>query len=251
MAILCELEDRPHGMHHLDSERPLGRFWRRNLWRSCVAAIAIALSACAGSNPTCKVPTATELEIETSDRVNLDTEGQALPTILRLYQLKNLSALQSASFDDLLERPAEILGEAVLQTDELTIYPGQIIVRRFEREEKADFMVGIAIVRNPVGTAWRTIQEFPIPGDPCAEHEDQEWQPTVADLRIRMFMDEYRLESVNNYGDLALRSCPRGTVCTPGAAPDELPEELRHRRLRTFDEDESRPTPTVGGGSAQ
>jgi hypothetical protein len=61
-----------------------------------------------------------------------------------------------------------------------------------------------------------------------------------------MFLDEYRIESVNNYTELPMRSCPKGTVCKPGAAPDELPEELRHRRLRTFEEDESRPTPTTG-----
>jgi type VI secretion system protein VasD len=217
--------------------------------RCGVLALLAGLSAaCASLPPTCRVPTSVELELETSDRVNIDSEGRALPTILRLYQLRNLSSAQSASFDDMLDRPKEILGDAVVEEDELTIYPGQIVVRRFERNEKADFLVGVAIVRNPVGTAWRTIQEFPIPGDPCAEHEDPEYQPTVADLRVRMFLDEYRIESTNNYGMLQLRSCPRGTVCKPGAAPDELPEGLRHRRLRTFEEDETRPTPTVGSG---
>lgn len=216
-----------------------------------LAFLGATLVACAGTPPTCKVPSAVELELETSDRINIDQGGEALPTIIRMYQLKNLSAVQSASFDDLLDRPKETLGEAVVQEDEVTIYPGQIVVRRFEREEKADFLVGVAIVRNPVGTAWRTIQEFPIPGDPCQEQDDPEAAPTVMDLRIRFFLDEYRIESVNNYAGLPMRSCPKGTVCKPGQAPDELPEELRHRRLRTFEEDESRPTPTTGRGRAE
>lgn len=228
----------------------------RGLTRVCGYALAavfvgVTLVACAGTIPTCKVPSAVELEIETSDRVNIDQGGEALPTIIRMYQLKNLSAVQSASFDDMLDRPKETLGDAIVHEDEVTIYPGQIVVRRFEREEKADFLVGIAIVRNPVGTAWRTIQEYPIPGDPCQEQDDPEAAPALTDLRIRFFLNEYRIESVNNYAGLPMRSCPKGTVCRPGQAPDELPEELRHRRLRTFEEDESRPTPTTGRGSAE
>lgn len=212
-----------------------------------LALLVASLGACASVIPTCVVPSSVELEIETSDRVNIDQSGDALPTIIRLYQLKNLSSVQSATFDDMLDRPKETLGDAIVHEDELTIYPGQIVVRRFEREPKADFLIGVAIVRNPVGTAWRTLQEYPIPGDPCKEQDDPEAAPLVApDLRIRMFLNEYRIESVNNYAGLPMRSCPKGTVCKPGQAPDELPEELRHRRLRTFEEDESRPSPTTG-----
>ncbi|HKP60900.1 MAG TPA: type VI secretion system lipoprotein TssJ [Polyangiales bacterium] len=227
------------------------RFRSGRFWLQIVQLIALALvaSACGATiAPTCRVPTATELELETSDRVNIDQGGEALPTIIRVYQLKNLSALQQASFDDMLDRPKETLGDAVVHEDEVTIYPGQILVRRFEREPKADFIVGVAIVRNPVGSAWRTLQEFPIPGDPCEEQQDPEAAPTLGDLRVRMFMDEYRIESTNNWAGLPLRSCPKGVACKPGAAPDELPEELRHRRLRSFEEDESRPTPTSNRG---
>jgi type VI secretion system protein VasD len=227
----------------------IGRFQGLQLLQ--LAMLAALTSACGASiPPTCRVPTATELELETSDRVNVDQSGAALPTIVRVYQLKNLSALQSASFDDMLDRPKETLGEAIVHEDEVTIYPGQILVRRFDREPKADFIVGVAIVRNPVGTAWRTMQEYPIPGDPCEEQDDPEAAPALPDLRVRMFMDEYRIESTNNWAGLPLRSCPKGVACKPGAAPDELPEELKHRRLRTFEEDESRPTPTSNQGGS-
>jgi type VI secretion system protein VasD len=200
--------------------------------------------------PTCVVPKALELEIETSDRVNLDADGRPLPTILRLYQLTNISSLQSSAFDDIWERAKEVLGPVIVQTDEMTVYPGQIVAKRIERDEKADFLVGVAIFRNPVGSAWRTIQEFPMPGDPCKERHDPKAAPTLRDLRIRLFLEAYRIESVNNYKGLPLRSCPTGVSCR-GLAPDELPEELRHRRLRSFEEDSSRPNPTVGGPHAE
>jgi type VI secretion system protein VasD len=211
--------------------------------------VVVALQACAGAPPTCKVPTRLELEIESSDRVNRDDEGRSLPTVLRVYQLSDISLLQKAAFDDMLEKPKETLGATFVASDELTIYPGQITVKRFERNEKADFLVIVAVYRNEIGTAWRTIEELPIPSDPCQEQDDEHAAPKFLDLRIRAFMEDYRIESVNNYSLLPKRSCAKGdSRCQgTGGAPDELPEELRHRRLRSFEEDSSRPTPTVGG----
>lgn len=221
--------------------------------RAC-ALVALAglvvLTGCSGQKPTCKVPTAIELEIETSDRVNRDEDGRSLATLLRLYQVRDLSALQMSSFEDMLETPKETLGDTLLATEEVTLYPGQVTVRRFERNTQADFLVAMAVFRSPVGSAWRTIQEFPLPGDPCAEQDDPDAAPTIADLRIRAFLEDYRIESVNNYRQLPRRSCQKGdTRCLDagGEAPDELPDALRHRRLRSFDEDQSRPKPTASG----
>lgn len=89
-----------------------------------------------------------------------------------------------------------------------------------------------------------------MPGDPCQERDDDKAGPKLSDLRVRMFMEDYRIESVANYGGLPRRSCAQGdTRCADAAsnAPDELPEERRHKRLRTFEEDPSRPKPTAGG----
>jgi type VI secretion system protein VasD len=212
-------------------------------------AVCLAVVGCAGAPPTCKVPSALELEIETSDRVNRDGEGRSLPTVLRIYQVTDVSLLQMAAFDDMLEKPKETLAATLVASDELTIYPGQITVRRFERNEKADFLVIMAVYRNPIGTAWRTIEELPIPSDPCQEQDNDKAAPKLVDLRIRAFMEDYRIESINNYAALPKRSCAKGdSRCQgTGGAPDELPEELRHRRLRSFQEDPSRPTPTVSG----
>jgi type VI secretion system protein VasD len=203
------------------------------------------MQGCAGTAPTCKVPSALELEIETSDRVNLDDDGRALPTLLRLYQLTDISRLQLASFEDMWEAASQTLAQTLVAVEELTIYPGQIAVRRFARDPKADFLVGFAVFRSPVGSAWRTIEEFPLSGDPCQERDDENAAPKLADLRIRMFLEDYRIESLNNYAALPKRSCS-GQACRPAAAPNELPDVLRHRRLRDFEEDPSRPKPTAG-----
>jgi type VI secretion system protein VasD len=226
---------------------------RRNshaLMRGCPDWLGLCLLSwwmlgCAGNAPTCKVPIALEVEIETSDRVNADAEGRALPTLVRLYQLKDLSVLQMAEFADIWQSAKETLGATLVAVKELTTYPGQVVVEHLQRDEKADFLVGVGIFRNPIGATWRTISELPLPGDPCQEKDDENAAPTLEDLRLRMFLEDYRIESVDNYAALPKRSCGGKANCQQQAAPNELPEERRHGRLRTFEEDPSRAKPTV------
>jgi type VI secretion system protein VasD len=214
------------------------------------ASCASLGSGCAGSQPTCKVPDLVELEIETSDRVNRDEKGESLPTVIRLYQLSDLSALQQAAFEDVWERGDEVLGATKVGAPiEYTLFPGQIMVQRFKRSPEADFLIAVGVFRRPVGGSWRTINEWPLAGDPCAEKDDEDAAPKLDQLRVRMFLRDYRIESTNNYLKLAKRSCPPGAKdCkgTTGEAPDELPDALQNRHLRTFDEDPSAPKPTVG-----
>jgi type VI secretion system protein VasD len=139
------------------------------------------------------VPTALEVEIETSDRLNADAEGRSLPTLVRLYQLKDLSVFQMAEFADIWQSAKETLGATLIAVKELTTYPGQVVVERFERDEKADYLVGVGIFRSPIGSTWRTVSELPLPGDPCQEKDDENAAPTLPDLRLRMFLEDYRI----------------------------------------------------------
>lgn len=192
-----------------------------------------------------------QLEIETSDRVNRDERGRSLPTVLRLYQVTDLSKLEQATFEDIWERSEATLGDTLVGSEELTLYPGQVMVHRLQRDASADFLVGAAVFRSPVGSSWRTIQEWPLPGDPCAERDDEDAAPKFEKLRVRMFLEDYRIESVNNYAALPKRRCPAGQAdCASAGAPDELPEARRNQRLKTFEEDAREPVPTVGPGSA-
>lgn len=217
---------------------------RQRTWFSWLI-VSCALQGCGGTLPTCKVPSQIELEIETSDRVNLDAEGRALPTLLRVYQLTDIGLLQRASFEEMWEAANATLAQTIVAVSELTIYPGQIAVQRFERNPKADYLVGVAVFRNPLGSSWRTIDELPLEGDPCKDRDDEKAAPVLTGLRLRMFLEGYRIESVNNYAALPKRSCS-GQACKSTVAPDELPDELRHRRLRGFDEDPSAPKPSTG-----
>jgi type VI secretion system protein VasD len=206
-----------------------------------IASVLLA-TGCASVRPSCKVPDVVELEFESSDQLNPDERGRSLPTKLRVYQVTELSELEHAAFDDIWEQAKDTLGPTLVKTEQFTIFPGQLATKRLKRESAADYLVGVAVFRTPVGSTWRTIQEWPLAGDPCQERNDASAAPALDRLRVRMFLENYRIESVNNYLALPKRHCPAGDrTCSGAIAPDELPEARKDRRLRTFEEDPEDP----------
>lgn len=165
---------------------------------------------------SCDVPDRGNLTIEATERLNPDENGQALPTIIRIYQLANLGPLELATFQEIWRQDEATLGDALLGKDELTIYPGHTRSMNFERNPDAQFIVGVAIVRRPQGQSWRTIMELPPPTNElrCAAlqgQEDPEEAPaTPPQTVIHLFVDAYQIE-----GSLTLVPVEEGG-CAPG-----------------------------------
>jgi type VI secretion system protein VasD len=201
------------------------------------AALFFASYSCGGGQrPSCKTPDALILELETSDRVNTDESGRALPTVVRIYQLTDISALEMASFDDIWTNAEKVLGEALEGNLEMTIFPGQRSVQRLTRNPKAYFVVAAAVFRRPAGTGWRTIQELPPPGDPCAETGKRSAGEKLKALRMRIYLEDYRIESAVNFRPRPKGSCrPDDPDCVEGVSesvPDELGPAKQGRGLR-------------------
>jgi type VI secretion system protein VasD len=210
------------------------------LLMGCIGCAGSQLVVAAG--PSCPVPDDVQLEIEASDRVNPDETGRSLPTRVRLYQMTDLTRLQSASFEDVWSQPQSTLAQTAVNSEELVIYPGQVLIHRFKRAPRADYIVGVAVFREAEGEAWRTAQEWPMVGDPCRTQQLAPPKPPLVKLRLRMFLDGSRIESVNGYAELPKRRCAVGSVdCAGGVAPRETGDLRRNRRLRTFEEDPREP----------
>jgi type VI secretion system protein VasD len=112
-------------------------------------------------------------------RLNLDEQGESLPTLVRIYQLKGTGRLEGAEFDQLYRQPKETFGEDLLQADEVVLSPGQSAHRRMERDKLAKAIAVVPLVRRPAGLSWRTAVELPSP-DQRAE--------------LRFLIEEYRVE---------------------------------------------------------
>jgi type VI secretion system protein VasD len=195
----------------------------RRLQTLCRAALALALisgvGACGGSQarPSCDfVPETGNLTIEAGERLNPDEQGQPLPTIVRVYQLKGIGSLEPSAFDAIWRDAPTVLGDTLLSVDEVTLYPGDTIVRSFERNPEASFIVGMAVVRRPTGKSWRSIVRMPSSAaalqcmaqqaDPGAETA----APPIPQVRFRV--DDYQIR-----GSLRLLPAP-----TPACAATDL-----------------------------
>jgi type VI secretion system VasD/TssJ family lipoprotein len=147
---------------------------------------ALALTAC--SKPTvCTVPEPANLWVRGTNGLNPDPDGSPLPTLVRVYQLSNVGELEQASFEEMMRTPEEVLGESILATEELTVYPGRSTFRVFERNPGANYVVAVAVVRQPSGNQWRTV--MPMPG--CNTKGD-------ARPMVRLVLDGYSIEGSLN-----------------------------------------------------
>lgn len=167
------------------------------------ASTLLFLLAAAGgctpaARPTCTPQENGNLRIESTDRMNPDGDGRPLPTIVRIYQLKNIGAMETATFDEIWQHDEDTLGEDFLGKDELVMYPQARVNRQFERDPDANFIVGVAIVRRPTGVSWRSILELPPPAADaqCAALQENpeappEEQPTVW---LAFELDDYQIE---------------------------------------------------------
>lgn len=174
-----------------------------NLTFSCSLAVLLGLaSALAGCGstprPNCEPSESANLRIETTDRLNPNEEGIPLPTVVRIYQLANIGAMETATFEEIHENDEETLGEAMLGKDEVTVYPRSRINRQFERNPEANYIVGVGIFRRPTGVSWRTILELPPPAAEaqCAAlQENPDAPPEEQPLVFLAFeLDDYMIE---------------------------------------------------------
>jgi type VI secretion system protein VasD len=101
-----------------------------------------------------------ELEITAADRLNPDESGNSLVTAVVVYQLKSSAKLEAADFDQLYRNAKEALGADLLQSEELTLEPGQKLRRRIETDRAARAVAVVAQFRRPTGTSWRAVADL-------------------------------------------------------------------------------------------
>jgi type VI secretion system protein VasD len=143
----------------------------------------------------CTAPEPFRINVRASARLNPGEKGEALATVVRLYQLKGIAKLSGASFDDLLDHDKDTFGDDLLAQQELTINPGDQATPPAVRNPDANYLVVVALFRQPVGTNWRAVKKLPPPDpDYChAATRDNKGQ-LPPDNTARFFLDENRIE---------------------------------------------------------
>ncbi len=110
------------------------------------------LSACGG--PTIR------MGISSSPDLNPNRTQSPLSVVIRIYQLRDISSFESATFNEIWKNDLNALTGTVLTRKEIVIHPGvnkEIII---DRHEDAKYIGVAAIFRNPRDRKWRDIHEL-------------------------------------------------------------------------------------------
>ena len=202
--------------------------WTHTLWP---VGLALALAACKDDQPTCDPGTVewdVSLVIGAGERINPNEEGDPLPTVVRVYQLRGELAAEGVSAAEMwASEKAEDLGEDFLAVDELTLAPDSGDVRRIPLKEDATHLMAAGLFRETVGSTWYTIYEIPRrhPEAVCARDPVGK---NIPDPCFFVYLDRSEVTG----GEMPPAGFDAENVqCAPLGPPPKPPEKKR-RRLR-------------------
>lgn len=149
----------------------------------------------APAQQACAAPEPLRLSLTASARLNPGEKGEALATVVRIYQLKGVGKMMGVSFDDLLDHDKDTLADDFLAMQEVTINPGDKLEPPVVRNADARYVLAVALFRQPTGTTWKVTKRLSSP-DPDYCHTPQPAKGTQAanDSTVRLFLDENRIE---------------------------------------------------------
>ncbi|HEY0714090.1 MAG TPA: type VI secretion system lipoprotein TssJ [Polyangia bacterium] len=172
-----------------------GRGWRGGVrFASALAAVLVALVGCASSQPKdptpCTDPEQLPVLIDSDLNFNPGPNGQPLPTVVRVYQLKGTNLLSVVSLDEIMRNEKAALADDLLEVQEITLKPKTRHYPELLRKPGATHVAVAAFYRQPTAESWRAMAPLP-PVDPFACHKKNEAKPW-----IQFFLHGYKVDHV-------------------------------------------------------
>jgi type VI secretion system protein VasD len=130
----------------------------RLLSRLLVAVALTSLAAC-GAKPAKedKPPPVLRVDVTAASDANRGPAGQALPIVVRLYELKAQGAFIGADFFGLYDREAQALGGELIAREELTLAPGQTRQIVKPLDPQARYLGVLGAFRDIDHASWRAL----------------------------------------------------------------------------------------------
>jgi type VI secretion system protein VasD len=101
------------------------------------------------------------VQLRAATELNLDDDGNPLPTVVRIYQLTGDLAIRGLEFDELWRDHQAALGDEYLAHVEIQIYPNSNEAIEITVDPKARHLLAFAGFQQPVGTSWYRIYRLP------------------------------------------------------------------------------------------
>ena len=115
-------------------------------------AVVFTMLGCSG--PMVKV------ELQSNQGLNPNRQGESLPVVVRVYQLNDKGAFESATFNQLWKQDEGVLGNTMLTRSELILNPSSNDKVELDRHEQAKYVGIVAIFRNPIDRKWKDLREL-------------------------------------------------------------------------------------------
>lgn len=159
-----------------------------------------SLSGCSGPAPAqptkpCDVQVVT-LNIYAADNINPNERANPRPVVVRLYQLKNDVRMENATYDEILLKDKDTLGDDLAKVDEVSVFPNDLVQVRFERIKEATVLAGVALFRSPKGNSWKTFYAFPpMPAEASCGGRAADAGPPQADPKTAFFIESTKIDN--------------------------------------------------------
>jgi len=122
---------------------------------SGVAAFA-TLAGCSRVPP----PTPIKIEIQADEFTNPNENGDPAPVVVRVYQLKEVTAFENAEYFDLADDEAKVLGGDLIGVQEFELTPGESKDYTRDVSSEATHLGVIASFRDIDSAQWRDTIEL-------------------------------------------------------------------------------------------
>jgi type VI secretion system protein VasD len=192
------------------------------------------LTACttvpAAAPKPCDVQIVT-LNIYAADNINPNDKGNPRPVVVKLYQLKGDVRMENATYDEILLKDKETLGEDFAKVDDVEIFPNDLVQVKFERIKDASVLAGVALFHGPKGTSWKTFYAFPptpADGASCgAGAKGADAGTPQSDPRTAFFIESTKIDNGSQFDESMFPNAnpirkidlPKKSASSEGAAP--------------------------------
>jgi type VI secretion system protein VasD len=129
----------------------------------CLGSTLAVAGSCAHALPPCSALEPLPLSLRAAEWLNPGENGESLATTVRVYQLRDVGKLATASIEQILDEDRAVLGEDLVSVKEITLYPGETARPLLNRREGALFLAVVAFFRHPSGSAWRVASKLQPP----------------------------------------------------------------------------------------
>jgi type VI secretion system protein VasD len=147
----------------------------------------VLLQACGSPPPAppavvTEPPTVVNLKISSAANLNADANGAGAPVMLRIYQLRETSAFNSADFFSLFDKDQATLGSEMARKQELLIKPNDQQTLSLQLESDIKALGVFAAFRQLDSAQWRAL-------NPVDAHQTRS-------VEIKLKGNEVRVEPV-------------------------------------------------------